>query len=59
MTDTVYTIGHSTHSIETFVDLLKSHEVSAVADVRSRPYSRMNPQFNREALKEVLRKAHI
>lgn len=59
MTDTVYTIGHSTHSIETFISLLKSHDVSAVADVRSRPYSRMNPQFNREPLKEALRNAHI
>jgi uncharacterized protein (DUF488 family) len=59
MTDTVYTIGHSTHSIETFVQLLKSHGISAVADVRSRPYSRMNPQFNRETLKAVLRNEHI
>lgn len=59
MTDTVYTIGHSTHSIETLIGLLKSHDMSAVADVRSRPYSRMNPQFNRETLKEALRNAHI
>jgi uncharacterized protein (DUF488 family) len=59
MTDTVYTIGHSTHSIETFIELLKSHDVSALADVRSRPYSRMNPQFNRENLKEALRNAQI
>jgi uncharacterized protein (DUF488 family) len=59
MTETVYTIGHSTHSIETFIELLKSHNISAVADVRSRPYSRMNPQFNRESMMEVLRKADI
>ena len=59
MTDTVYTIGHSTHSIETFIELLKSHDVTALADVRSRPYSRMNPQFNREPLKEALRNAQI
>jgi uncharacterized protein (DUF488 family) len=59
MTDTVYTIGHSTHSIQTFIALLKRHDVSALADVRSRPYSRMNPQFNRETLKDALRSALV
>lgn len=59
MTDPVYTIGHSTHSIEAFVGLLKKHDISAVCDVRSRPYSRMNPQFNRESLKETLAGAGI
>jgi uncharacterized protein (DUF488 family) len=59
MTDAVYTIGHSTHSIGRFVELLKSHSVTAVADVRSQPYSRMNPQFSREPLKEALRNANI
>ena len=51
----LYTIGHSTHAAEHLVSLLKQHGVNAVCDVRSRPYSRMNPQFNREALKQVLR----
>ena len=46
----VLTIGHSTHSMEAFVDLLQRHEVTAVADVRAAPYSRFNPQFNRESL---------
>src|SRR5258707_92198 len=55
MTDTIYTIGHSTHPIEQFVTLLKSVSITAVSDVRSRPYSRMNPQFNREPLKATLR----
>ena len=59
MTDTVYTIGHSTHSIGRFVELLRQHSVTAVCDVRSRPYSRVNPQFNRETLKEALVKASI
>jgi uncharacterized protein (DUF488 family) len=59
MTGIVYTIGHSTHSIETFVELLKKHDISAISDVRSRPYSRMNPQFNREELKSALKDAHI
>jgi|ERR1051325_2147506 uncharacterized protein (DUF488 family) len=51
---TVYTVGHSTHSIERFIELLTSTHVEAVSDVRSRPYSRMNPQFNREPLEKVL-----
>ena len=59
MSDAVYTIGHSTHSIERFVELLKQHAITAVCDVRSRPYSRMNPQFNREELKEALRCENI
>lgn len=54
MTETIYTIGHSTHSIEKFIGLLKGQSISAVGDVRSRPYSRMNPQFNREELSESL-----
>ena len=59
MTSPVYTIGHSTHSIERLIELLSRHEISVVCDVRSKPYSRMNPQFNREALKDVLRNAGI
>lgn len=48
----VLTIGHSTHSLEAFVALLQQHGVTAVADVRSTPYSRFNPQFNRETLEQ-------
>ena len=59
MPDAVYTIGHSTHSIERFIALLRQHSVTAVCDVRSRPYSRMNPQFNRESLVKDLREAGI
>jgi uncharacterized protein (DUF488 family) len=54
MSKAIYTIGHSTHSSEYFVQLLKKHSITAVCDVRSKPYSRMNPQFNRESLKETL-----
>jgi len=46
----VFTIGHSTHSFPAFVGLLKQHGVSALADVRSAPFSRFNPQFNKDAL---------
>ncbi len=59
MTNAVFTIGHSTHPIEKFIDLLRRHHVSAVADVRSSPYSRFNPQFNREPLKAALAEAGI
>lgn len=50
----VFTIGHSTHTLERFLKLLKLHRITAIGDVRSQPYSRFNPQFNREALKEAL-----
>lgn len=46
----VLTIGHSTHPLEAFVGLLGRYEVAKVVDVRSTPYSRFNPQFNREPL---------
>jgi uncharacterized protein (DUF488 family) len=55
----VYTIGHSTHSTEKLLELLRRNEISAVADVRSQPYSRMNPQFNREPLKDALKGVDI
>ena len=55
----IFTIGHSTHSLEHFLGLLKQREIGAVCDVRSMPYSRMNPQFNRETLKDSLRGARI
>lgn len=51
----VFTIGHSTHTVEAFLDLLRRHDVQAVADVRSSPFSRFSPQFNRESLEKTLR----
>ena len=47
---TVLTIGHSTHPIAVFIDLLQRHGATVAADVRAAPYSRFNPQFNREPL---------
>ncbi len=55
----VYTIGHSTHALERFLELLRIHGITAVCDVRSAPYSRMNPQFNREPLDDALRERSI
>ena len=53
----VFTIGHSTRSIEEFVGLLKAHGVTRVVDVRTVPRSRHNPQFNRETLPALLKAA--
>ena len=55
----VYTIGHSDHSIEKFVSLLKQNGITAIADVRSAPYSRFHPQFNKDALTAFLKKEGI
>ena len=55
----LFTIGHSDHEIEPFVDLLQRHGVTAVADVRSHPYSRYLPQFNRETLAGALQRGGI
>lgn len=52
--DIVLTIGHSTHPIDMFLDLLQRHRVTAVCDVRSTPFSRTNPEFTRESLQRSL-----
>ncbi len=59
MAEHVYTIGHSTHSTEKLIQLLASHGVTALADVRSQPYSRINPHFNRESLRTEMKTAGI
>ena len=51
---TVYTIGHSNHEFDTFLDLLREHDIQVVIDVRSSPYSRYVPQANREPLARAL-----
>lgn len=55
----LFTIGHSNHSIEAFIELLKQHGVTAVGDVRSNPYSRRFPYFNQSSLKNVLKTADV
>lgn len=55
----IYTIGHSNHSSIALIALLQQHGITAVADVRSTPYSRMQPQFNRESLKRALQEQGI
>lgn len=55
MENSVLTIGHSNHSWEAFAALLELHDVGAVADVRSAPYSRFNPHFDRETFSDALK----
>ncbi|MBI4831525.1 MAG: DUF488 domain-containing protein [Candidatus Lindowbacteria bacterium] len=47
---TIYTIGHSNHTAEKFVELLKQHGIELVVDVRSAPYSKYSPQFGKEEM---------
>lgn len=56
---TVYTIGHSNLSIIRFLALLSMHGITCVADVRSVPFSRFYPQFNKDALAGSLREKNI
>ncbi|HEU5453733.1 MAG TPA: DUF488 domain-containing protein [Terriglobales bacterium] len=56
---TVYTIGHSTRSLEELVAALKAHAIQTLADIRSFPMSRRLPWFNRESLEAELPKAGI
>lgn len=55
----LYTIGHSTHSIDEFIALLKAHSIRHLVDVRSIPKSRHVPQFNTDELASSLRAANI
>jgi uncharacterized protein (DUF488 family) len=51
---TIYTVGHSRHSAEHFVGLLRAKEIALLADVRSHPASKWAPQFGRAALAQML-----
>ena len=55
----IYTIGHSTHQLDYFLELLKEYNVNCVVDVRSVPASAYNPQYNQEPLKNFLKKNDI
>ncbi len=56
---TIFTIGHSTHSIEEFVEMLKAHDIKLVVDVRTIPKSRHNPQYNSDTLAAALHERAI
>jgi uncharacterized protein (DUF488 family) len=51
---TIYAIGHSTRSLEDFVEILQAHGVTLLADIRTVPKSRHNPQFSLESLEQEL-----
>lgn len=52
---TIYTIGHSTHSLDEFIKILQAYKISLLVDVRSVPRSRHTPQFNRDSLPAALK----
>lgn len=56
---TVYTVGHSTHSLDDFVGLLRAYGIKQLVDVRTIPRSRHNPQFNADTLPRYLRNRRI
>ena len=55
----IFTIGHSNHPIDTFIDMLKVAEIDAVADVRSVPYSKRHPQYGKDELAARLKGEEI
>jgi len=59
MSTPIWTIGHSNHSALRFIDLLQGAAIECLADVRSTPFSRRNPQFSQKALVASLRDAGI
>ncbi len=56
---TLYTVGHSNRTLDAFLDILRAHRIERVADVRTVPRSRHNPQFNAEALEMSLPQAGL
>jgi uncharacterized protein (DUF488 family) len=59
MAKIVYTIGHSTHPMEEFIDILKAYKITELIDVRRFPGSTYNPQFNKYILSRTLNKNKI
>ncbi len=51
---TIYAIGHSTRSLEDFIEILQAHGITLLADIRTVPKSRHNPQFSQESLAQEL-----
>src|SRR5512140_2119057 len=56
---TLYTIGHSTRTLDALVDILRAFRVTRLVDIRSVPRSRTNPQFNIDVLPATLQRAGI
>ena len=56
---TIYSIGHGNKKVEDFIAQLKSFDIEYLLDIRSKPYSKWNPQFNQEALELELKNNDI
>jgi uncharacterized protein (DUF488 family) len=56
---TIHTVGHSTRSIEEFIEILKTYNITLITDIRAIPQSRHNPQFNKEKLSNTLKSCNI
>ena len=56
---TIYSIGHGNKSIKDFIEELKSFNIEYLIDVRSKPYSKWNPDFNQETLSSILKNSNI
>jgi uncharacterized protein (DUF488 family) len=59
LTNQIFTIGHSNHTTEKFLALLRLHGITAIADVRSSPRTRVNPDFSQPFIEKVLSEAGI
>jgi uncharacterized protein (DUF488 family) len=59
MANEIFTVGHSIHSIEKFLNILLLNKIEVVADVRSSPFSKFSPQFNRVVLQDSLKAAGV
>ena len=56
---TLYTIGHSTRTLDELIEALRAHEIQTLVDIRAFPMSRRLPQFNRDSLEQTLPAAGI
>jgi uncharacterized protein (DUF488 family) len=51
----IFTIGHSNHSLDKFIGLLKSNNIDVLVDIRSNPFSRFSPHFNKRRIEEAVK----
>lgn len=56
---TIWTVGHSRHELPALLGVLRGPGIQVVADIRSQPFSRYNPQFNREKFSAALAEAGL
>jgi uncharacterized protein (DUF488 family) len=56
---TIYTIGHSNHLMPDFIKILQNNSIDTLVDIRSSPYSKHVPHFNKKPLEQSMESAHI